>query len=43
MTKDLLRVMFILEGFRSRPDLEQRIDWMDKRRALVYERQHGIS
>ena len=24
-------------------DLEQRIDWMNKHRALVYERQYGIS
>jgi len=39
MTKDLLRVMFILEGFRSRPDLEQRMDWLNKGRVLVYEKQ----
>jgi SAM-dependent methyltransferase len=39
MTKDLLRVMFILEGFKSRPDLEQRIDWLNKGRVLVYEKQ----
>jgi cytidyltransferase-like protein len=39
MTKELLRVMFILEGFKSRPDLEQRIDWLNKGRVLVYEKQ----
>ena len=39
MTKDLLRVMFILEGFKSRPDLEARMDWMNKGRVLVYEKQ----
>lgn len=38
MHKDLLRLLFILEGFKSRPDLEQRMDWLDKRRVLVYER-----
>lgn len=39
MTKDLLRVMFVLEGFKSRPDLEDRMDWMNKGRVLVYEKQ----
>jgi hypothetical protein len=38
MTKDLLRLMFVLEGYRSRPDLEARMDWLDKGRVLVYER-----
>jgi SAM-dependent methyltransferase len=37
LTKDFLRVLFVLEGFRSRPDLEQRMDWGDKGRVLVYE------
>lgn len=39
MTKELLRCLFVLEGFRRRADLEQRMDWADKRRVLVYERQ----
>ena len=39
MTKELLRCLFILEGFRSRPDLEERMDWAGKHRVLVYERQ----
>ena len=38
MNKDLLRLFFILEGFRCRADLEQQIDWMNKGRALVYEK-----
>jgi SAM-dependent methyltransferase len=38
MTKDLLRVMFILEGMKSRPDLEARMDWLNKGRVLVYEK-----
>jgi len=38
MTKDLLRLMFVLEGFRCRPDLEGQMDWLDKGRVLVYER-----
>jgi SAM-dependent methyltransferase len=40
MTKSLLRSLFVLEGFGSRPDLEARMDWAGKRRVLVYER-HG--
>lgn len=40
MNKDLLRLMFVLEGFRQRKDLEDRIDWMGKGRVLVYEKQH---
>jgi SAM-dependent methyltransferase len=38
MAKDLVRVLFVLEGFRSRPDLESRLDWAGKGRVLVYER-----
>jgi SAM-dependent methyltransferase len=38
LNKEFLRCLFILEGFRQRPDLEQRMDWGDKRRVLVYER-----
>ena len=39
LAKDFLRCMFVLEGFKRRPDLEQRMDWADKDRVLVYERQ----
>lgn len=38
VNKNLLRTMFVLAGFKRRKDLEQRMDWMDKRRVLVYER-----
>jgi cytidyltransferase-like protein len=40
LNKDLLRLFFVLEGFRQRKDLEDRIDWMGKGRVLVYEKQH---
>lgn len=39
LAKDFLRCLFVLEGFRSRPDLEERLDWAGKGRVLVYERQ----
>lgn len=39
LNKDLLRLFFVLEGFRQRKDLEDRIDWMGKGRVLVYEKQ----
>jgi SAM-dependent methyltransferase len=38
LAKDFLRVLFVLEGFRRRADLEERMDWGDKNRVLVYER-----
>lgn len=38
MTKDLLRTLFVLEGFRRRADLEERLDWAGKGRVLAYER-----
>lgn len=38
LAKDLLRLLFVLEGFASRPDLEARMDWGGKGRVLVYER-----
>jgi cytidyltransferase-like protein len=41
MNKDLLRLFFVLEGFRQRKDLEDRIDWMGKGRVLVYEKGTG--
>jgi SAM-dependent methyltransferase len=38
LPQDLLRALFVLEGFRRRADLEQALDWMRKGRVLVYER-----
>jgi len=38
LAKDFLRVLFVLEGFRRRADLEERMDWGGKNRVLVYER-----
>jgi ubiquinone/menaquinone biosynthesis C-methylase UbiE len=38
LAKDLLRCMFVLEGFRRRADLEDAMDWARKGRVLVYER-----
>lgn len=39
MNKDFLRILFILEGCRSRPDIEARMDWLNKGRVLVLEKQ----
>jgi SAM-dependent methyltransferase len=41
LNKDMLRLMFVLEGCRSRPDLEQRMDWGNKGRVLVLEKVAG--
>jgi len=41
MNKDLLRLMFVLEGMRCRADLEAKIDWLGKGRVLVYEKPAG--
>jgi 2-polyprenyl-3-methyl-5-hydroxy-6-metoxy-1,4-benzoquinol methylase len=38
MSKDLLRTLFVLEGYRRRADLEKILDWGTKGRVLVYER-----
>jgi SAM-dependent methyltransferase len=38
LNKDFLRLLFVLEGFRSRPDLEARMDWLGKGRVLVLEK-----
>jgi hypothetical protein len=38
LAKDLLRTLFVLEGFGRRADLEERMDWAGKGRVLVYER-----
>ena len=39
LNKDFLRLLFVLEGCRSRPDLEARMDWLGKGRVLVMEKQ----
>ncbi len=36
--KDFIRLLFVLEGFKRRADLEQQMDWQQKGRCLVYER-----
>lgn len=36
--QDWLRHLFVLEGFKRRADLEQQMDWLNKKRVLVYER-----
>lgn len=41
LNKDLLRLMFILEGCKSRPDLEARMDWGGKGRVIVMEKLQG--
>jgi ubiquinone/menaquinone biosynthesis C-methylase UbiE len=38
LAKDLVRALFVLEGYRRRVDLEERMDWGGKGRVLVYER-----
>ena len=38
LNKDFLRLMFVLEGCRSRPDLEAKMDWLNKGRVLVMEK-----
>ena len=38
LNQSLLRLLFVLEGFKRRADLEQRMDWQGKARVLVYER-----
>ena len=38
LNKDFMRVLFILEGCRTRPDLEVRMDWLNKGRVMVFEK-----
>ncbi len=38
LNQDLLRLLFILEGFKRRADLETAMDWQHKGRVLVYVR-----
>ncbi len=37
-SKDLIRLLFVLEGFKRRADLEAAMDWKQLGRVLVYER-----
>lgn len=37
-SKDLYRILFTLEGFKQRADLEAAMDWKHLNRVLVYER-----
>jgi SAM-dependent methyltransferase len=41
LNKDMLRLLFVLEGCRSRTDLEARMDWGSKGRVLVLEKTHA--
>ena len=38
LNKDFLRCLFVLQGFRSRPDLEERMDWKNYGRVVVVEK-----
>ena len=38
LNQNFLRVLFVLEGFKRRADLETKMDWQQKGRCLVYER-----
>lgn len=38
LNQDLLRLLFVLEGFTRCRELEARMDWMQKGRVLVYQR-----
>lgn len=40
LSKDFLRVLFVLEGYQSRPDLEARMDWLNKGRVMVFEKRN---
>lgn len=42
MNINLLRLMFVLQGMRRRLDLEQRMDWLNKGRVLVYEKVQAV-
>ena len=36
---EMLRLMFVLQGLRRRRDLEARMDWLNKGRVLIYEKE----
>ncbi len=39
LNQDFLRLLFVMQGLRRRKDLEQRMDWLNKGRVLVYEKE----
>lgn len=39
LNQELLRLMFNLEGYKRRGDLEQKLDWLKKSRVLIYQKQ----
>ena len=38
LNKDFLRILFVLEGLKSRPDLEAKMDWKNYGRVMVFEK-----
>ncbi len=38
LSKDFIKLLFMLEGLRPRPDLEERMDWKKLGRVLVFEK-----
>ncbi len=38
LNQDFMRVLFVLEGFHRRTDLEDTVDWMKKGRVLIYQK-----
>lgn len=38
LNKEFLRVLFVLEGLKSRKDLEQKMDWKNLGRVMVFEK-----
>ncbi len=41
MHMEMMRVLFVLQGFVRRPDLEAKMDWLNKGRVMVYEKSQG--
>lgn len=39
MNIEMMRLFFVLNGFKRDPELEGQIDWMNKGRVLIYRRQ----
>jgi len=38
MNMSMTRLLFVLQGMRRREDLERQMDWLNKKRVLVYEK-----
>jgi cytidyltransferase-like protein len=43
MNKEFIRALFVLEGMKSRPDLEARMDWRGFGRVMVFEKAVDVS